>query len=104
MSRPPIWRPPLRKPGPPWNRWPKPFAPATARWDNAQFAEAFNAKRAVLRKTARGLDGRQRKVHRRAHRLTSSGALRQRSIICEGGMQFRRSDRTLADCGAHPLD
>jgi len=82
----------------------KPSAPATARWDNAQFADAFTAKRTVLRKTVRGLDGRQRKVHRRALRLTSSGALRQRSVICEGGMQFRRSDRALADCGAHPLD
>jgi hypothetical protein len=31
-------------------------------------------------------------------------ARRHSRVICENGMQFRADDRSLADCGAHPLD
>jgi len=84
----------------------KPFAPATARWDNAQFAGAFTAKRTVLLETVSGLtavNGRSVLVR---SALLYRGALRQCIVIriCQSDMQFRRSDRALADRGPHPLD
>jgi len=84
----------------------KPFAPATARWDNAQFAGAFTAKRTVLLETVSGLTAVNGKSVLVLSALLYRGGLRQCIVICicQSDMQFRRSDRVLADGGPHPLD